>query len=354
MSWSVRARSQSVRIQPIRSSAACRCSTTPGGSGDRPEHLADDPQARLGLPATDHLGAHQPGEPVQPEPTGAGQVPVVAGHDHGQRGDPGRRLERLRGRLQRCGPYALEQVADLLHAPGVRLQQLLPPGAQVPQPPPRRVDRLRQVAAQLSGQPGDQDRVLVVGLIDWSGPRSCGRTPTPPAARTRTTCPGPRRAGPAPATGARSAHTPPSPRRTPPEQPGQPAQSNAATEVPGLAPERAPRQHPRVVVAHHHHLLTVGQVDPHDRVDHRHRLPQPASRAFRFRSPRDTPLPLDMNVLLDAMGHQARQAHQEDVPHARPERFNAFLCRRSQGVGATLPRSEEVRCGAWGFRKVDA
>ena len=27
------------------------------------------------------------------------------------------------------------------------------------------------------------------------------------------------------------------------------------------------------------------------------------------------------------MGHQARQAHQEDVPHARPKTLNAFLCR---------------------------
>src|SRR6476469_7672578 len=44
------------------------------------------------------------------------------------------------------------------------------------------------------------------------------------------------------------------------------------------------------------------------------------SRALRLRSPRDTPLPLFMNVLLFALGHQARQAHQEDVRHARPDR----------------------------------
>ncbi len=41
-------------------------------------------------------------------------------------------------------------------------------------------------------------------------------------------------------------------------------------------------------------------------------------RAFRLRSPRDTPLPLVMNVLLEAMGLQAQTAHQEDVRHARP------------------------------------
>jgi hypothetical protein len=32
------------------------------------------------------------------------------------------------------------------------------------------------------------------------------------------------------------------------------------------------------------------------------------------------------------MGLQARQAHQEDVPYARPERFNAFLCRCPGGT----------------------
>ena len=63
--------------------------------------LPDDPQARLGVTAPGHLGADQPGEPVQPEPAGAGQVAVVAGHD--ERGDPGRGLERLRG-VQGCRP----------------------------------------------------------------------------------------------------------------------------------------------------------------------------------------------------------------------------------------------------------
>src|SRR5437762_7167075 len=38
-----------------------------------------------------------------------------------------------------------------------------------------------------------------------------------------------------------------------------------------------------------------------------------ASRALRLRSPRDKPLRSLMDVLLDALGYQARQPHQEDV-----------------------------------------
>jgi hypothetical protein len=49
-----------------------------------------------------------------------------------------------------------------------------------------------------------------------------------------------------------------------------------------------------------------------------------ASRAFRLRSPRETPLRLVMNVLLSAMGHQARQAHQGDVPTSGTTRRTSF------------------------------
>src|ERR1700729_3891087 len=38
-----------------------------------------------------------------------------------------------------------------------------------------------------------------------------------------------------------------------------------------------------------------------------------ASRALRLRSPRDKPLRSLMDVLLDALGYQARQPHQEDA-----------------------------------------
>jgi len=54
------------------------------------------------------------------------------------------------------------------------------------------------------------------------------------------------------------------------------------------------------------------------------------SRAFLLRSPRDTPLPLFMNVLLSGWDTKPAQAQQEDVPHpalATPQ--NVFLCRES-------------------------
>ena len=74
----------------------------------------------------------------------------------------------------------------------------------------------------------------------------------------------------------------------------------------------------------------VGQVDPDDRIAHRHGLPSLASRALRLRSPRVTPVPLTMNVLLSAMGHQARQAHQETshVQTSGAERLSRPLSER--------------------------
>jgi hypothetical protein len=35
-----------------------------------------------------------------------------------------------------------------------------------------------------------------------------------------------------------------------------------------------------------------------------------------------------LNVLLCELGHQARQAHQEDVPTPRTDTQNVFLCMR--------------------------
>ena len=123
--------------------------------------------------------------------------------------------------VQRGRPHALEQVADLLHAARrARSSSCSRRAPRCRSRPHGLIDRLGQVAAQLRGQPGDQHRVLVVGLVDGQVLGSAAPTTSAPAARTRTTSPGPRRAGPAPATGARSAHTPPSPRRTLPRRPG--------------------------------------------------------------------------------------------------------------------------------------
>ena len=216
--WSWRGPSPSI-TQAIRSNAAGRCARTPAGSvraANRRRTIRR--QGRCPPRRVTSLRTARSNR-AGPEAAGAVQVPAVTVDDHGQGGDPGGGAERPVRGLQGGGPHALEQVADLLDARHVLLDQLLAAGAQVPQPPPGLVDRFGQVAAQLAGQPGDQDRVLVVGLVRWSGPRSCAPTPRPPVARTRTTSRAGRRAGPAPATGARSAHTPPSPRRTRPSRP---------------------------------------------------------------------------------------------------------------------------------------
>jgi hypothetical protein len=46
------------------------------------------------------------------------------------------------------------------------------------------------------------------------------------------------------------------------------------------------------MVCNDHHLLVIGQIDPHDRVRHRHQLAKPIQSCVPLRSPRETPLPL--------------------------------------------------------------
>src|SRR6185369_12977572 len=53
------------------------------------------------------------------------------------------------------------------------------------------------------------------------------------------------------------------------------------------------------------------------------------SRALRLRSPRDTPLRSDTDVLLLRVGYQARTAHQEDVSTSRTNTQNDLLCMRA-------------------------
>ena len=167
-------------------------------------------------------------EPGGPQPPGAGEVPAVPAGDHRQRRDPGARTERLPGRIQGRRPHAPQQVPHLLDLAASLGDQLLPAGSQVPQPAPRLIHRLRDVAAQLRGQPGDQHHILLISLVR----RQVLGPPRLPAARTRTASIAARPAGPAPATGARSAHTTPS---LPPSPSPQPA----------LRPSPAPRQDPR-------------------------------------------------------------------------------------------------------------
>lgn len=136
-----------------------------GRVGQRRPQLVQDSQARLAPAPPDDFGADLVFEPVLAQASGTAEVTVIAEHQHPHRGDPGDRLERLLRRGEGGWPHAFEQVADLLDAAGVRVQQLGAAGTQVTQPASGLIDRLRQVATQTRHQPRDQDRVLVVGLV---------------------------------------------------------------------------------------------------------------------------------------------------------------------------------------------
>ena len=71
----------------------------------------------------------------------------------------------LARRGQHRGPGALQQIPDLVHRRRRAGGQLAAARSQVTQPRPYRIRPLRLVTAQLTGQPGDQHRVLGVGLV---------------------------------------------------------------------------------------------------------------------------------------------------------------------------------------------
>jgi hypothetical protein len=99
-------------------------------------------------------------------------------------------------------------------------------------------------------------------------------------------------------------------------------------QIPGPAPERLTRQHLRVVIAHHDHLLLSARSIPTTALLTGTSPRSRASLALRLRSPRDTPLRLATNVLLLRWDTKPA-AHQEDVPTPRTDTQNVFLCRRS-------------------------
>jgi hypothetical protein len=67
-------------------------------------------------------------------------------------------------------------------------------------------------------------------------------------------------------------------------------------------------QHLRVVVAHHDHLLGVGQIDPDDRVGHRHQLAQPGQPRIAVAVTPGHPTTVGHERPPPAMGHQALSA----------------------------------------------
>jgi hypothetical protein len=79
---------------------------------------------------------------------------------------PGAGPERLFGGVRRGRPDAFEQGTHLLYLADLLDDELCAAGTQVPQPSPGLVDRFRDVAPQLRGQAGDQNGVVLVGLVD--------------------------------------------------------------------------------------------------------------------------------------------------------------------------------------------
>ena len=64
-----------------------------------------------------------------------------------------------------------------------------------------------------------------------------------------------------------------------------------------------------------------------------HQLPKPTqSRVPIAVTPGDSIYRCSLNVLLCELGHQARQAHQEDVPTPRTDTQNVFLCRVGRSI----------------------
>jgi hypothetical protein len=67
------------------------------------------------------------------------------------------------------------------------------------------------------------------------------------------------------------------------------------------------------MIGHHRSLLIAGQINANDRFPGGSSTLSRESRALRLRSPLDKPIRSVTDVLLDALGYQARQPHQEDV-----------------------------------------
>jgi hypothetical protein len=68
--------------------------------------------------------------------------------------------------VQRCRPYALQRVADLLDLADRLGERPFAAGPQVPQPAPGLIQWFGDVAAELRGQPRDQYSVLLISLVE--------------------------------------------------------------------------------------------------------------------------------------------------------------------------------------------
>lgn len=208
----------------------------------------------------------------------AGQVTVDDTVDDDlDRSLPGGRVQRLRCSVEHGRPGALQEHGELLAAAAGTRDQLFATGAQMPQPGVDGVGAFRDVAAQLRGQVGDQDRVTLVGPVagvvlaftlamdqQWLHAHQIEAEPVtllghcPPAMTGRLT-----RHDHIVEPGALRLVTGPH------QRPRQLPRAGAVQPASG--------QHRTVVIDHDQLLDPIGEIDPTDRPVTRHHLAQPST-----------------------------------------------------------------------------
>src|SRR5204862_1553696 len=104
----------------------------------------------------------------------------------------------------------------------------------------------------------------------------------------------------------------------------------------GTASESLTRQHLRVMIRDHDHLLPVRQINADDRIHGRNQDPQPGEPRVAVAITTGHTATVTHERPPPAMGHQARQAHQEDVPTSCIDTQNVFLCRGSYTLTSRL------------------
>jgi hypothetical protein len=86
--------------------------------------------------------------------------------------------------------------------------------------------------------------------------------------------------------------------------------------------------------------LSSARVDPHDRVLRRQQLPQPRKPGVAVAITPGQAATSLMDVLLDALGYQARQPHQEDVFTSSTDAHEELLAGATIGGRPKLPASQ--------------
>jgi len=83
------------------------------------------------------------------------------------------------------------------------------------------------------------------------------------------------------------------------------------------------------MIGDHHHLLTIRQINPHDRVAHRYQRAKPSQSSVAVAiTPRHTATVAHERP--PSAWDTKPEAHQGDVPTSRTDTQNVFLCRESR------------------------